>query len=129
MFRRNAVHRPQELVADPQLTINSQRAAGAHVVELSGDLDVRTAQAFEDELKRVEATDAPEIIVDLRGLSSIDAVGLKAFIHAGTRSRLSGGRLMLLPGGDRVQRTFETTGLVTRLPFADRAGGWRTTTR
>ncbi len=108
--------------------MHSERDDRAHVVQLMGDLGTATAQAFEDELKRVEATDVAEIIVDLRGLSSIDAAGLKAFIHANSRSRQNGGRLRLVPGSDRVQRTFETTGLVTRLPFAGHGRGWRTTT-
>jgi anti-anti-sigma factor len=118
LFRRNAVRRhEEEFGAARQLDIHSQRDDRAHVVALAGDLDLRTAAAFEDELKRVEATDAPEIIVDLSGLTSIDSVGVKTFIHAYTRSRLSGERLTLVPGIDQVHRRFETTGLMTRLPF------------
>jgi anti-anti-sigma factor len=89
------------------------------VVQLIGDLDMNTAPAFEDELKRVEGMDAREIIVDLRGLTSIGADGLKAFIHASARSRRDGNRLVLVHGPDDVQRIFETTGLLSRLPFAD----------
>lgn len=80
---------------------------------------MNTAQAFEDELKRVEGTDAREIIVDLSGLQSIGSDGLKTFIQANARSRRGGNRLMLVRGPDQVQKTFETTGLITRLPFAD----------
>jgi anti-anti-sigma factor len=90
-----------------------------HVVQLIGELDMTTAQAFEDELKRVEATDAAEIVVDLSGLKFISSDGLKAFIPASARSRHGENRLRLVRGPDEVQRTFETTGLVSRLPFAD----------
>lgn len=121
MFRPHAVH-PQEgeLICNLQrLAIRSQRNGRVHVVQLIGELDMSTAQEFEDELKRVEATDAEEIIVDLSGLKFIGSDGLKAFIHASARSRLGDNRLRLVRGPDAVQKTFETTGLVSRLPFAN----------
>jgi anti-anti-sigma factor len=126
MFRQHAVHsREGDLVCiAEQLTIRSERDGHAHVVELVGELDVHSAKVFEDELKRVEATDAREIIVDLSGLTSIGYDGLKVFIHANARSRSEANRLRLVRGPDRVQKTFETTGLLSRLPFAaDGDGG------
>jgi anti-anti-sigma factor len=105
--------------AADQLTIRSERDGQAHVVQLVGELDIHTARSVDDELKRVEATDVQEIIVDLRGLDSIGADGLKTFIHASARSRCGGTRLRLLRGRDEVQKTFETAGLLSRLPFVD----------
>jgi anti-anti-sigma factor len=102
--------------AEP-LTIRSHRDGHWHVVQLIGELDVRGAEAFELELKRVERTEAQKIIVDLSALTSIGSDGLKVFIHAAARSREDGNRLTLLPGPDHVQTTFETTGLLSRLPF------------
>jgi anti-sigma B factor antagonist len=121
MFRPHAVHIQEgELLCGPQqLAIRSERDGHVHVVRLIGELDMTTAQAFEDELKRVEATDASEIVVDLSGLKFISSDGLKAFIHASARSRHGDNRLRLVRGPDEVQRTFETSGLVSRLPFAD----------
>lgn len=120
MFRQHAVHsREREvLCAAEQLIIRSERDGHAHVIELIGELDMHTAEVFENELKRVEGTDAGEIIVDLRGLKSIGADGLKTFIHASARSRRDGNRLLLVHGPDQVQKTFEMTGLLSRLPFA-----------
>jgi anti-anti-sigma factor len=122
MFRQHAVRsREAQLVRGPeQLAIRSERTGHAHVVKLIGELNMTTAQAFEDELKRVEATDAGEIIVDLSGLKFIGSDGLKAFIHASARSRHGDNRLSLVRGSDQVQKTFETSGLVSRLPFAER---------
>ena len=119
MFRRNAVHqREHQLPVEQQLVIHSVLDARAHVVELAGDLDVRSAQVLEDELKRVERSDSLEIVVDLSGLRYIDSAGIKALIHADARSRRSGRPLRLLRADEQVQRVFETTGLATRLPFA-----------
>jgi anti-anti-sigma factor len=114
--------------APQQLTIRSERDGHAHVVRLIGELDMHTAQAFEDELKRVEATAAREIIVDLSGLRFIGSDGLKVFIQANARSRRGGNRLMLMRGPDDVHKIFETAGLLTRLPFADHGeiGPYRT---
>jgi anti-sigma B factor antagonist len=127
MFRQHAVHsqegpllcNPEHLCGPQQLCIRSERDGRVHVVELTGELDMTTAQAFEDELKRVEATDAAEIVVDLSGLTFISADGLKAFIHAAARSRHGDNRLRIVRGPAEVQRTFETSGLVSRLPFAN----------
>lgn len=121
MFRQHAVHSQQaELLCGPeQLCIRSERDGDVHVVQLIGELDMTTAQSFEDELKRVEATDAAEIVVDLTGLKFISSDGLKAFIHASARSRHGENRLRLVRGPEAVQRTFETSGLVSRLPFAN----------
>ena len=127
MFRQHAVHSqegellcgPDQLCGSQQLCIHSERVGRVHVVELIGELDMTTAQAFEDELKRVEATDAAEIVVDLSSLTFISADGLKAFIHAAARSRHGDNRLRIVRGPDDVQRTFETSGLASRLPFAD----------
>lgn len=117
MFRRKDVQCRERAVR--QLTIRSAREDHVHLVELIGELDTDSAAAFEDELKRVEATDADEIVVDLTRLKSIDAVGVKAFIQADSRSRGNGGRLVLIGGSGQVRRIFETYGLTTRLPFAD----------
>jgi anti-sigma B factor antagonist len=121
MFRQHAVHsREGALLRAPhELVIRSQRAGDVHLVQLIGELDRESAPALEAELKRVEATDVRQIIVDLSGLAFIGSDGLKVFIHANARSRRGGDRLMLAPGSDEIQSTFEVAGLLSRLPFED----------
>lgn len=113
MFRRHVVH------SQERLTIRSECHGHAHVLQLIGELDMNTAPAFENELKRVEDTEARQIIVDLSWLKLIGCDGLKILIHANARLRDAGNRLVLVRGADQVQRTFEMTGLISRLPFAD----------
>jgi len=128
MFRRQAVEsrEDEELCARGQLTMRSERDGHVHVIELIGELDMESAPAFDRELKRVERGDAAEIVVDLGGLKFISSDGLKALIHAESRSRDRRYRLRLLRGSDQVQNTFETAGLISRLPFDDdREPGWR----
>jgi anti-anti-sigma factor len=121
MFRRQAVGSPEdELVyASAQLAMRCERDGDVHLIALIGELDIDGAPAFENELKRAERSDAGEIVVDLSGLDFISSDGLKALIHAQSRSRDNRDRLRLLPGTDQVQKTFETAGLVSRLPFRD----------
>ncbi len=80
------------LRAHGRLTIRSARDGDKHVVAPSGELDVHGAQKLEDELARVEATDADQIIVDLCGLAFIDSVGMSVLIHASARSRSTDNR-------------------------------------
>jgi anti-sigma B factor antagonist len=121
MFRQHTVHSPEGdlLCAPRELVIRSQRDGDVHVVRLIGELDKDSAPRFEAELKRAEATDAQEIIVDLSGLTFIGSDGLKVLIHANARSRDGGNRLVLVRGSDEVQSTFEMSGLLSRLPFDD----------
>jgi anti-anti-sigma factor len=113
------VRRPRAHHASQRLTINSERAGRAHVLQPVGDLIHGTVRQFEAELRRVEATDAPEIRVDLSRVESIDSDGVKLFINASARSRARCGRLVLVHRSAAVHRAFYTTGLESRLPFAD----------
>jgi anti-anti-sigma factor len=102
-----------------QLEISSQREGDVHVIAPTGELDLATADELEQELLRVEATDAEAIVVDLAGLRFMDSTGIRVLIAADARSRADSQRLALLRGPDAVQRVFELTGIVDLLPFAD----------
>ena len=97
--------------------VQSERKGETHVIGLAGELDLGGAPRLEDELRRAEATDASSIVVDLQELEFIDSTGLRLLLMAAERSRDSG-RLTLIPGPPQVQRVFELTDLVARLPFA-----------
>jgi len=100
------------------LALRSERQGEKHVVALSGELDLDGAPRLEEELLRVEATDASSIVVDLRELHFIDSTGLRLLVMAAERSE-SNGRFAILRGPKQVHRVFEITDLVDRLPFAD----------
>jgi len=78
------VHSQSGAVDD--LKIRSVRDGDRHVMALVGSLDRTTGEQLEDELKRVEATDTAEILVDLSG------VGLAAEQKCG--SSVSGSPLL-----------------------------------
>ena len=115
MLRRHPKRIPSTAPGD--LMIASKRAGDKHVVAISGELDLVSAVQLDMELKRVEGTDAREIVVDLGSLEFIDSAGMQVFIQASARSRSRGDRLVIVRGPDSVHRPFELCGLASRLPF------------
>jgi anti-sigma B factor antagonist len=100
------------------LVLRSHRDGDTHVLELLGELDIAGAPSLEEELLRVEATDAQTIVCDLGGLEFIDSTGIRLIVMAADRSAATG-RFTILRGPKPVHRVFEITDLVKRLPFAD----------
>lgn len=91
-------------------------------VRVEGELDVATAPALEEALKRAEASDASGIVIDLTGVSFIDSTGLRTLLEAHARD--AGGpeearlpRLRITPGSEQAQRLFELAGVLDKLPF------------
>jgi len=115
------LHRRVTLIAHApgDLKISSERDGDVHTIALHGELDLATADEVERELRRVEATDARSIVVDLSGLSFMDSTGISVILSADVRSRADSNRLGLVQGPAAVQRVFELSGVVDLLPFAD----------
>jgi len=111
--------RATELIDFGDLTVRSEREADVHIVALSGELDLATADVVEAELERVEASDAAAIVLDLSGLTFMDSTGVRLLIQAHARSRADANRLTLRRGPAAVQRVMELSGVDVLLPFAD----------
>lgn len=114
---------PGGLRAADGFAIHCVRDGARHILAAMGQLDLANAWRFEQELRRAEASDAQEILVDLGGVDFIDSAGMQVVVHASSRSRLHSKRLMILGGPASVQRSFELSGLAGRLPFVDRRPG------
>ena len=111
--------RAADQVRAGRLTLHSTRDGALHTIRLEGEMDIANAEDVERELLKVEATDALSIVLDLSTLRFIDSTGVRLLLCACTRSRRDANRLVLLRGPAAVQRVFELTGVVDRLPFAD----------
>ncbi len=98
------------------LVLRSERDGDTHVIELHGELDIAGAPRLEEEFLRVEDTDVSVIVCDLSELEFIDSTGIRLLVMAADRSAASG-RFTIIPGSKQVQRVFEITDLVKRLPF------------
>lgn len=102
-----------------RLTIRIVRTDSAHVVKLSGELDLATAPHVTDVLGTAEASDAHTVVLDLSRLVFIDSSGLRLIIEADRRLRMNGRQLRLVRGPSQIQRIFEITDTARRLPFID----------
>jgi anti-sigma B factor antagonist len=89
------------------------------VISVSGELDLASSPALEEELDRVAQSDAKVVIVDLRNLEFMDSTGLSVLVRAHQRAEEDGRRLGLVNGSQQVQRLLSLTGVADRLTLAD----------
>jgi anti-sigma B factor antagonist len=101
------------------LEVVSASAGEQVTVSLKGELDLSTVAKVEEELRRVEASDASLVVLDLSSLTFLDSTGLRAVITADERAREQGRRLVIVKGPDAVQRVFAITRLEERLDMVD----------
>jgi anti-anti-sigma factor len=81
-----------------------------HVVELSGELDMATAQGLSDWLVKIAGSD---VVVDLTELTFMDSSGIKALVMARNRIVEQGNDLFLTRPQPIVRRVLEITGLAS----------------
>jgi anti-anti-sigma factor len=93
-----------------EVTAQEPRAGVVHIT-LTGELDLGTAYAFDRRMLDVESRQPTLVLVDLRGLTMLDSVGLARLVSAQRRSRRGGWRLVLVRGGKIIQRVLQTTRL------------------
>lgn len=86
-------------------------------VRLVGTLDMATAPQLEQQLTELREAGWQLIIVDLGGLSFMDSSGLRLLLRWDSEARKDGFGLQLAPGPAPVQRVFELTGMLDRMPF------------
>jgi anti-sigma B factor antagonist len=91
----------------------------AWVLAVTGELDLASSPALEQELERANDAGAKLIVVDLRGLAFMDSTGLHVLVKAHKRARDAGRRFALVQGGKQIQRLLSLTGLDEKLTVAD----------
>lgn len=87
------------------------------MVTVSGELDVASSQALEQELGKLQGT--ATVVVDLRGLTFIDSTGLGVLVRGHQLAKEQGRRFGLVRGNGQVNRLLSLTGLDTELLVAD----------
>lgn len=90
-------------------------------VALRGELDLSTVGKVQDELRRVEASAPPVLVLDLSKLTFLDSTGLRCLVTADERGREEGRRVVIVRGPEPVQRVFSITRLEERLDMVDDA--------
>lgn len=99
-------------------SVRPERYDDVYLLTVSGELDLASHQALNDELERAETSEAKRILLDLSRVTFIDSTGICLLVQAHRRSAENGRRLRLLPVSGHVRDVLELTGLVDYLDFA-----------
>jgi anti-sigma B factor antagonist len=86
---------------------------------VSGELDLASSPALQEELDRVATSEAQLLIIDLRALDFMDSTGLSVLVRAHQRAEEQGRELAMVKGPQQVQRLLSLTGVADRLTLAD----------
>ena len=107
----------EERSGQGSLTIETDQDRVSWKIVARGDLDLNTARALDAKLREAEASDAPQIILDLSALEFIDSTGLRTVIEASRRAGRD--RLGVVRGSGHVARLMEITVMDQIVRFID----------
>jgi anti-anti-sigma factor len=82
-----------------------------------GEIDYRTRDAFDNEVRGLLARTRGELVLDLTGLTYISSEGMASLVAATIRANDTGTRLTIAPS-PRIQRRLEIVGLTSFLNVA-----------
>lgn len=98
-----------------QFRLEVTSKGGATVIRVSGELDLATSPALDQELERVAGEGVPLVLVDLANLEFMDSTGLSVLVRAHQRRTERGQRFGLINSSQQVQRLLTLTGVKDRL--------------
>jgi anti-sigma B factor antagonist len=95
-----------------EFAIQDRRIEGkAHVVAVSGEVDLFTAPEFKQRVTAPIGAGVDHVIVDLTQTTFIDSSSLGVLIGAHRRLQQRGGRLVVVCDSEAILKTFRITGL------------------
>lgn len=114
-----ALPHPQPLMSlvPPLFEVGAATEGDTSVIRLTGEFDLSQCPRFERALLESESSDAGKIVLDLEGLTFIDAAGLHALLAASRRSAGDGDRLRMTPARGEVAELLRLTALDLSLPM------------
>jgi anti-sigma B factor antagonist len=89
----------------------SHPMAGVALVEVRGELDVRTAPELRDLVERLIAEGDRRLVVDLNLVDYLDSTGLGALVRSARCVNAADGELQIVCDSPRIQRIMEIAGL------------------
>lgn len=99
-------------LAEHQFDVSSDLAGeGTEVISFDGACAASHAPEMEQRLAAAFSPDQADIVVDLRGLRSVDSALLRLLVQNRTRAQQRGTRFSLIRPHARVWRIFVLTGL------------------
>ena len=88
-----------------------QLSSEAHVISLSGEVDLYTAPEFKQQLLDVIGQGGTEVVVDFTNTTFIDSTTLGVLVGGVKRLRTNDGQLSLVCSDRNITKIFEITGL------------------
>jgi anti-sigma B factor antagonist len=109
----------EQLVAVPVLEFVVEVEPAREMVRVRpvGELDLITGPELRDHVAELLAVGFEHVVIDLRGLSFMDATGVSLLLSLAAQARRERWRLSLIRGDRQVQRIFALTDTLRQLPF------------
>jgi anti-sigma B factor antagonist len=104
-------------VPAPGFVVNVEAAREVVRVRPIGELDLSNGPELRDHVAELLAIGFEHLVIDLRGLSFIDASGVSLLFSLAAQARSERWRLSLIRGEGQVQRILALTDPLGRLPF------------
>jgi anti-anti-sigma factor len=99
--------------------VDISRVGGGVAVSPVGDIDLASADRLRTAM-RLEESQAPTVVLDLRGVPFMDSSGLGVIVHENRTARERGARFAVAVGGQpAVRRILELSGLSSVLELVD----------
>ena len=98
-----------EVGSSPEPVVGLAERGDVLVLSLAGELDLATAPALRDALRRAVERSPKRLVVDLAEVTFVDSTVLGALVEA--RSTLGGDAFALAAPGLEVRRALEVSGL------------------
>jgi anti-anti-sigma factor len=90
-----------------------------HTLVLLGDLNQSSASVLEAEIDTLSSRAVERLVLDLRGLSTIDSVGARVILLRSRLCEARGMQLDLIRGSTTIHEAFDAAGLTEDLRFCD----------
>jgi anti-sigma B factor antagonist len=110
-----------EQLTEEQLAVEIRRHRRTALVALRGELDLLTVSKVAEVLDDLEprADGLRHVVLDLRGLTFMDVIGLKELIKQNEFARSNRHNLAVVRGTAAIQRVLELTGVEDMLVLVD----------
>ncbi|GHG59999.1 STAS domain-containing protein [Streptomyces griseocarneus] len=100
-------------------TMRERVAGGAVVVELLGEIDILAEQTLGPPLEALAGRCRGDLVIDLRGVTFLDASGVRLLLRARGRTARCGARLRLVRGGAMVSKVIRIAGVEPAFTWLD----------
>ena len=109
------------MIGDPQPFSYETESdeAGTMTLRLHGELDMGSSSQLAEIMHRLQRGGARKIVVDLRGLSFLDSMGLSALLEAHRAGQDGHHAVSFIRGQRSIQRVFAVTEMDKRVEWVD----------